>query len=81
MRTIDLEGIPEPIAQAIAQLVAVVRAEMRTREQSPGRVDFLTRPGSVIGGITREEIYEEHLDHKFPPIPQGIQDDEDEESR
>ena len=81
MKSIDAEGIPESVAQAVAQLVEAIRAELQAGGQSASRVDLPTRPGSVIGGITREEIYEEHLDHKFPPMPEQAEDEENEAPR
>lgn len=61
MKTIDVEGLPEPVAQAVAAMVQALRdqlhvdAEPRRQE----RVKLPTRPGEVLGLPTREEIYED----------------------
>ena len=61
MKTIDVDDLPEPVAQAVAAMVQASReqlhAEAGPRRQE--RVKLPTRPGEVLGLPTREEIYED----------------------
>ena len=48
MKTIDVQGLPEPIAQ-----------ELRQEEKPKRRIDVAVRHGKVLGDLIREEIYED----------------------
>lgn len=66
--SLDLRGIPEPIAQALEQLVAAIRQQ--TAATAPNErplVEFPVWEGRVIEPLSRADLYEEHLDRKFPP--------------
>jgi hypothetical protein len=67
-RPLDLTGIPEPIARAIEQLVKAIRHEMVVspiRAKTP--IELPVWELGVIEPWTRSDLYEEHLDRKFPP--------------
>jgi hypothetical protein len=57
MRMLDLEGLPEPVADAIEHLVEVLRKQFRLGRKASGPVRLPTHKGTVIGELTREEIY------------------------
>ncbi len=63
MQTINVEGLPEPIAQALEAFAQTLRdrlhraATLATQTGQRNRVQLPTRPGKVIGSLTREEIY------------------------
>lgn len=60
MKAIDVEGLPEPIAQALQSVVETLRAQLREingERREP--VVLRTRPGTVLGRLTRKEIYED----------------------
>ena len=61
MKIIDVEGLPEPVAQAVAAMVEALREELHAQTKSgrKKRVKLPTRPGKVLGLPTREEIYED----------------------
>jgi hypothetical protein len=61
MKTIDVDGLPEPVAQAIAALVQAIRAQLRTQAEAhpPQKVELPSWPGNVTSRLTREEIYED----------------------
>jgi hypothetical protein len=57
---IDLEGLPEPVAKAIAETVH----NLKNRYGVPARPaqktrDLPSRPGKVIGSLRRVDIYDE----------------------
>ena len=60
MKEINVEGLPEPVARAIETVVMMLRQQLRPPGNHHEKVKLLTRPGTVIGRLTREEIYE-HL--------------------
>jgi hypothetical protein len=57
MRIINLDGLPEPVADAIEHLVEVLRKQFRLGREASGRGKLHTHKGTVIGELTREEIY------------------------
>ena len=64
MKTIDVDGLPETVAQALAGVVRTLRQELqaateRTNGDGREKVQLRVRPGKVIGRLTREEIYED----------------------
>lgn len=60
MKEINVEGLPEPVARAIETVVMMLRQQLRPPGNHREQVKLLARPGTVIGTLTREEIYE-HL--------------------
>ncbi|MEX0718953.1 MAG: hypothetical protein WD066_20330 [Planctomycetaceae bacterium] len=63
MKTIDVEGLPEPVAQALHQVVRTLREQMhapREARKPEGRpVQLREWPGKVIEPLTREEMYDD----------------------
>lgn len=62
MKTLDLEGLPEPVAQALERVVLALRDQFHA-DCEPIRVKMTQSelpilPGTVIGALTRKEIYE-----------------------
>ena len=75
---LDLRGLPAPIANALTVLVEAIRAHMPPPPESKERVDLPVWEGQVIKPWSRADLYEEHLDRKFPPredIPDLPDDD------
>ena len=60
-QVIDLEGLPEPVAKAIAETVLTLKSRYRTRTDGATKPlkDLPSRPGMVIGSLRRVDIYEE----------------------
>lgn len=69
-RLLNLDGLPEPFARAIEHLVHVAHEEFAKARPSSEKKPLSTRPGHVIGNLSREEIYED-LDEEIvlPPKP------------
>ena len=59
MTSINVEGLPEPVIEALAQLVEALREQFQAAKEIRPHVDLLVFPGKVIGKLTREEIYED----------------------
>lgn len=57
MKTIDVDGLPEPVARAMEAVVATVREQLRRGPDRRARVALPVREGSVLTPLTREEIY------------------------
>jgi hypothetical protein len=60
MKAIDVEGLPEPIVQALAAIADALRHHLTNGGLGEPRapVDLPLWPGKVNGDLTREEIYE-----------------------
>ena len=59
-QVIDLEGLPDPVAKAIAETVVNLKNRYRLKSvQSKPARDLPSRPGKVIGTIRRVDIYDE----------------------
>ena len=59
MRAIDVEGLPEPVVQAVERMVDALRDQFRDEAGARPKVKLPTRPGKVYGRLTREEIYDD----------------------
>lgn len=58
MKSIDVEGLPEPVALALDTVVQTLRSQLAKTTASPNRKVELPRwPGTVTGTLRREEIY------------------------
>ena len=57
MKTINVEGLPEPIVRSLEVMVQAVREEISNAEKSRERVKLSIKKGDVLGPLTREEIY------------------------
>jgi hypothetical protein len=59
---IDLEGLPEPVANALIETVIHLKREYgETTSKSPKKPEreLPSRPGKVIGSLRRVDLYEE----------------------
>ena len=62
MKSIDVEGLPEPVAKAIEQVVRTFKLQLapKAEPQASARktAHELPRwPGNVIGDLRREDVY------------------------
>ena len=59
-QVIDLEGLPEPVAKAIAETVFNLKNRYRAKSEQPKPLkDLPALPGKVIGSLRRVDIYDE----------------------
>jgi hypothetical protein len=59
-QVIDLEGLPDPVARAIAETVVNLKNQYRAKREGRKPVEDLpARPGKVIGSLRRVDIYDE----------------------
>jgi hypothetical protein len=71
METINVRDLPEPVAKAIAEFVDTLRREYQPEQTAPppsmstdsgraeGSLRRYSRPGRVLGNLTREDIYDD----------------------
>ena len=57
MKTINVEGLPEPLARGFQMLVKVTRDLMGTPSKKRAQVTLHPRPGTVFRPIDRDVIY------------------------
>ena len=58
MKTIDLEGLPEPLARAIETMVQNLRNQAKvSKKKDRGKLPLWR--GRVIGRLSREELYDD----------------------
>jgi hypothetical protein len=58
MEHINVEGLPEPVARALEAMVQALREQLaKDQKKEPGELPVW--PGTVIGSLTREEIYDD----------------------
>ena len=62
-QVIDLEGLPAPVARAIAETVINLKNRYRVnvpqQDVAKRKNELPSRPGRVIGNVRRVEIYNE----------------------
>jgi hypothetical protein len=59
MKTVSIEGLPEPVAEAVVRIVETLRSQFAAMEKTPSPPVELPRwPGKILGKLSREEIYE-----------------------
>ena len=62
-QVIDLEGLPEPVAKAIAETVSNLKNQYRTADKDAHAaeppIDLPSFPVKVIGSLRRVDIYDE----------------------
>jgi hypothetical protein len=60
-QVIDLEGLPDPVAKAIAETVLNLKRRYRAKSGKTSKPlkDLPSRAGKVIGSLRRVDIYEE----------------------
>ena len=60
MKVLNVEGLPDEIVQALKRTVQAFRERADIRQEAPRRQgDLPVWPGTVLGRLTREEIYED----------------------
>ncbi len=59
MKTINVDGLPDPVIRSLEAVVHTLRVEIRGTEKARRRVKLPVWPGKVIGSLTREEIYKD----------------------
>ena len=59
MKSIDVEDLPEPIAQTVQLMVQRLREQLRRPAASRPKVQLPEWPGRVLGNLSREEIYDD----------------------
>ena len=57
MKTASVEGLPEPVAAAVVQMVEALRSQFAGAPGARKAVELPSWPGKVLGNLTREEIY------------------------
>ncbi len=58
--TIELDGLPDQVAAALAMTVAELKLQYEaTKAPRVDRIELPTQPGSVIGSLSRSVIYED----------------------
>lgn len=59
MRTINVDGLPEPIVRSLEAMVHAVREEMNSADKPQQRVELPVWSGRILCPLTREEIYKD----------------------
>jgi hypothetical protein len=57
METVSIEGLPEPVAAAVVQMVEALRTQFAGAPRAHKPVELPRWPGKVLGSLTREEIH------------------------
>jgi hypothetical protein len=57
MKSINVEGIPEPVARSFALMVQAVREQLKVDPLRRPRVTLPVRKGRILGPLTRRDIY------------------------
>ncbi len=57
MKTINVEGLPDPIVRSLEVVVQTLREQLRAADKPRRHVKLSVRKGKVVGPLTREEIY------------------------
>ena len=57
MKAVSVEGLPEPVAAAVVQMVEALRKQFAGQPEPRHPVELPRWPGKVLGNLTREEIY------------------------
>ncbi len=65
MKTINVEGLPEPIVRSFEAMVQTVREEMGEAEKPRQRVELPVWSGEILCALTREEIYKDVGSSRF----------------
>ncbi len=63
MKTLNVEGLPEPVVRALQTVVETLRGEHHVEPEDhhakPTRRELPVLPGTVIGSLSRKEIYKD----------------------
>jgi len=57
MKAVSVEGLPDAVARAVAQMVGTLRQQFAESPPPRQPVELPRWPGKVLGNLTREEIY------------------------
>jgi hypothetical protein len=57
MKSINVEGIPEPVARSFALMVQAVREQLKVDPLQRPRVTLPVRKGKILRPFTRRDIY------------------------
>ena len=57
MKTVSVDGLPEPVAAAVVQMVEALRTQFAGPPGVRKPIQLPRWPGKVLGNLTREEIY------------------------
>jgi hypothetical protein len=63
MNSLNLEGIPEPIArglEVVAEMARIINKFQENRAKTEPILEFPSWPLDVIGGLSREETYDDY---------------------
>lgn len=58
MESIDVQGLPEPIARAIEGMVDALRRQLNGRKPKTPPPPLPLKRGTVIGPLSREQVYD-----------------------
>lgn len=61
MFIVNLNDLPEPVARTILAMVEAIRTRLRGRADAPPPGPMPTRHGTILGRLTREEIYADRV--------------------
>ena len=61
MDTVSVKDLPEPIARAIEAMVQTLVKQLNAPPETRAPAKFPTRKGTVIGHLTRDEIYDDRV--------------------
>jgi hypothetical protein len=61
METIDVRGLPEPIAKVLQTMVQTLRQQLQSEERPRLKVELPAWPGRIIGSLRRVDIYDHAL--------------------
>ena len=59
MKTLDIDGLPEPVAEAVTRIVQTLREHFAATHEHRPPVDLPRWPGKVLGSLRREEMYKD----------------------
>jgi hypothetical protein len=57
MKTIDVEGIPEPVARVFALMVQAVREQLKAEPSHRPHVELPVHEGTILRPMTRQDLY------------------------
>lgn len=57
LRSIEVDGLPEPVALSLNSMVQTLRRQLAVSSRRSRPEPLLTKSGTVIGGIGRDDIY------------------------
>jgi hypothetical protein len=58
VKSINVDGLPKPIARALVLLVEALRGELRSEPQRRPRVKLPVHEGTILTPLSRRDLYE-----------------------